>query len=152
VVRIAQVAALPRNAEPFGCLLNPSHEKQYDKDDHDDADDPDAAVTKPVAVAAEAAAESTEQEDDENDNEDESERHGGGSFFSATFLVSPFHKLPITFIDRDSALAPLVAEVLVLVRSDFTPVPRMRTLADCGLQRSGTGQAPYERRAGVQRA
>ena len=117
MVRIAQVAALPRNAEPFGCLLNPSHEKQNDKDDHDDAD---AAVTKPVAVAAEAAAESTEQEDDENDNEDESERHGGGSFFSATFLVSPFYKLPITSIDRDSARA---LQLRSPPARDFTPVP-----------------------------
>jgi hypothetical protein len=51
----------------FGCLLNPSHEKQNDKDDQDDADESDATVTIPV----EAATESTEQEDYENDNEDE---------------------------------------------------------------------------------
>jgi len=61
----------------FGCLLNPSHEKQNDKDDQDDADESDATVTIPVPIAAEAATESTEQEDYENDNEDESERHGG---------------------------------------------------------------------------
>ncbi len=51
----------------FGCLLNPSHEKQNDKDDQDDADEFDATVTIPV----EAATEFTEQEDYENDNEDE---------------------------------------------------------------------------------
>jgi hypothetical protein len=56
----------------FGCLLNPSHEKQNDKDDQDDADESDATVTIPVPIAAEAATESTEQEDYENDNEDES--------------------------------------------------------------------------------
>jgi hypothetical protein len=61
----------------FGCLLNPSHEKQNDKDDQDDADESDATVTIPVPIAAEAATKSTEQEDYENDNEDESERHGG---------------------------------------------------------------------------
>ncbi len=61
----------------FGCLLNPSHEKQNDKDDQDDADESDATVTIPVPIAAEAATESTEQEDYENDNENESERHGG---------------------------------------------------------------------------
>jgi hypothetical protein len=54
-------------AKLFGCLLNPSHEKQNDKDDQDDADESDATVTIPV----EAATESTEQEDCENDNEDE---------------------------------------------------------------------------------
>jgi hypothetical protein len=58
----------------FGCLLNPSHEKQNDKDDQDDADESDATVTIPVPIADEAATESTEQEDSENDNEDESER------------------------------------------------------------------------------
>jgi hypothetical protein len=58
----------------FGCLLNPSHEKQNDKDDQDDADESDATVTIPVPIAAEAATQSTEQEDYENDNEDESER------------------------------------------------------------------------------
>jgi hypothetical protein len=61
----------------FGCLLNPSHEKQNDKDDQDDADESDATVTIPVPIAAEAATKSTEQEDYENDNEDESERQGG---------------------------------------------------------------------------
>jgi hypothetical protein len=52
----------------FGCLLNPFHEKQNDKDDQDDADESDATVTIPVPIAAEAATESTEQ--NENDNED----------------------------------------------------------------------------------
>ena len=61
----------------FGCLLNPSHEKQNDKYDQDDADESDATMTIPVPIAAEAATESTEQEDYENDNEDESKRHGG---------------------------------------------------------------------------
>ena len=28
----------------FGCLLNPSHEKQNDKDDQDDADESDATL------------------------------------------------------------------------------------------------------------
>jgi hypothetical protein len=64
----------------FGCLLDPSHEKQNDKDDQDDADESDATVTIPVPIAAEAATESTEQEDYENDNEDESEGHGVLSF------------------------------------------------------------------------
>ena len=59
----------------FGCLLNPSHEKQNDKDDQDDADDADAAVTVAVAVAAEAATEATKQEDDEENDEDKTERH-----------------------------------------------------------------------------
>jgi hypothetical protein len=45
----------------FGCLLDPSHEKQNDKDDQDDADESDATVTIPVPIAAEAATESTEQ-------------------------------------------------------------------------------------------
>ena len=67
----------------FGCLLNPSHEKQNDKDDQDDANESDATVTVPVPIAAEAATESAEQEDYENDNEDESERHGGVLIFSA---------------------------------------------------------------------
>jgi hypothetical protein len=43
----------------FGGLLNPSHEKQNDKDDQDDADESDATVTIPVPIAAEAATEST---------------------------------------------------------------------------------------------
>jgi hypothetical protein len=42
----------------FGCLLNPTHEKQNDKDDQDDADEPDATVTIPVPIAAEAATRS----------------------------------------------------------------------------------------------
>ena len=59
----------------FGCLLNPSHEKQYDEDDQDDTDDTDATVTESVTIAAEPAAEATEQENDEDDNEDGSQRH-----------------------------------------------------------------------------
>ena len=35
----------------FGCLLNPFHEKQKDKDDQDDADESDATVTIPVLIA-----------------------------------------------------------------------------------------------------
>jgi hypothetical protein len=40
-------------------FLNPSHEKQNDKDDQDDADESDATMTIPVSIAAEAATEST---------------------------------------------------------------------------------------------
>jgi hypothetical protein len=63
-------------------FLNPSHEKQNDKDDQNNTDEPDATMTIPVSIAAEAAAESTEQEDYENDNEDQSERHGDFPSFS----------------------------------------------------------------------
>jgi hypothetical protein len=63
-------------------FLNPSHEKQNDKDDQNNTDEPNAAMTIPVPIAAEAAAESTEQEDYENDNEDQSERHGDFPSFS----------------------------------------------------------------------
>lgn len=74
---ISQRPAQPVSTLPAVRLLNPSGEKQNDKDDHEDADEPDATVTIPVPIAAEAATESTEQEDYENDNEDEAERHGG---------------------------------------------------------------------------
>jgi len=74
IKRQRERAGAPSKLKLFGCLLNPSHEKQNDKDD---ADESDATVTIPVPIAAEAATESTEQEDYENDNEDESERHGG---------------------------------------------------------------------------
>jgi len=41
----------------FGCLLDLSHEKQDDKDNHDDADEADPTVTISVSIAAEAATE-----------------------------------------------------------------------------------------------
>lgn len=54
---------------------NPTHEKQYDKDDQDDTDDADAAVTVAVAVAAEATTEATKQEDDKYDDKYQPDRH-----------------------------------------------------------------------------
>jgi hypothetical protein len=77
IKRQRERAGAPSKLKLFGCLLNPSHEKQNDKDDQDDADESDATMTIPVPIAAEAATESTEQEDYENDNEDETERHVG---------------------------------------------------------------------------
>ena len=53
-----------RTAGRYG--LNPSHEKQYDEDDHDDTDNPDAAVAVAVPVAAETTTESAEQKNNED--------------------------------------------------------------------------------------
>ena len=51
--------------------LNPSHENQDEKDNHDNANEADATVTISVPIAAEAATEPAGEENDKNDDENE---------------------------------------------------------------------------------
>jgi len=99
---------------------NPTHEKQYDKDDQDDADDTDAAVTVAVAVAAEAATEATKQEDDKYDDKYQPDRHDLSPVAAPNRTINP-HRTPIVKpmigifrIMNLRGLRPGIAELLLL--------------------------------------